>query len=83
MEFLTGLSRQSHSQRNQDNSGRTVCSTTRISDYKVNGRAFADNIALLENDSTKDQRQLDKLEHEAKKVGIEINVQKTKKMRLN
>ena len=46
-------------------------------------RAFADDIDLLENDSTRTQWQLDKLEHEANKVGLEINVQKTEQMRLN
>ena len=29
------------------------------------------------------QRQLDKLEHEAKKFGLEINVQKTEQMRMH
>ena len=51
--------------------------------YRLLPYSFVDDIALLENDSTKAQRQLDKLEHEAKKVGLEINVQKTEKMRLN
>ena len=55
----------------------------RLPDYKVNDLAFADVIALLENASTQAQRQLKKLEHEAKKVGHEINVQKTEQMRLN
>ena len=72
-----------HKGNNQDNSGRAVRSTTRLPDYKVNDLAFADDIALLENNSTQAQRQLDKLEHEAKKVGLEINVQKTEQMRLN
>ena len=56
---------------NQDNSGREVRRTTCISDYKVNDLAFADDISLLENDSTQAQRLLDKLEHEAKKFGLE------------
>ena len=59
-----------HKGNNQDNSGRAVRSTTRLPDYKVN------DLVLLENDSSQAQRQLDKLEHEAKKVGLEINVQK-------
>ena len=66
-----------HKGNNQDNSGRAFRSTTRLPDYKVNDLAFAGYIALLENDSTQAQRQLDKLEHEAKKVGLEINGQKT------
>ena len=61
---------------------RAVCRTTRLPDYKVNDLAFANDIALLENDSFQAQRQLEKLEHEAKKVGLEINVQKTEQMRL-
>ena len=48
-----------------DNSRRAVRSTTRLPDYKVNDLAFAEDIDLLENDSTEAQRQLDKLEHEA------------------
>ena len=54
-----------HKGKNQDNSGRAVRSTTRISDYKVNDLAFADDIVLLENDSTQAQRQIDKLDYEA------------------
>ena len=65
------------------NSGRPVRGTTRLPDYKVNDLALADDIALLENDSTHAQRKLDKLEHEAKKVGLKINFQKTQQMRLN
>ena len=71
-----------HKGNNQDNSWRAVRSTTRIPGYKVNELAFADDIALLENDFTQAQRQLDKLENEAKKVVIEINVQ-WQQMRLN
>ena len=41
------------------------------------------DIYLLENDSTQAQQQLDALEHEAKIVGLEINIQKTEQMRLN
>ena len=54
-----------------------VCSTTRKSKYKVN------DIALFENGSTQAQRLIAALEHEAKIVGLEINFQKTKQMRLN
>ena len=43
---------------------------------------FADEIALLENDSNRAQRHLDELELEAGKVGLEINVQKTEQMKL-
>ena len=39
-----------HKGNTQDNSGRAVRSTTRSTDYKVNYLAFADDIALLEND---------------------------------
>ena len=66
-----------HKGNTQDNSGRAVRSTTRSTDYNVNDLAFADDIALLENDSIHAQRQLDSLKTEAGKVGIEINVQKT------
>ena len=45
---------------NEDNSGSAVRSTTCLPDYKVNDIAFTDNIALLENDSTQAQWQLDK-----------------------
>ena len=72
-----------HKGNTQDNSGRAVRSTTRSTDYKVNDLAFADDIALLENDSIHAQRQLDSLKTEAGKVGLEINVQKTEQMRLN
>ena len=72
-----------HKGNTQDNSGRAVRSTTRSTDYKVNDLAFADDIALLENDSIQAQRQLDSLKTEAGKVGLEINVQKTEQMRLN
>ena len=41
-----------HNGKNQDNSGRAVRSTTRISEYKVNDLTFADDIALLEKNST-------------------------------
>ena len=67
-----------HKGNNQDKSGRAVRSTTRLPDYKVKDLAFADDIALLENDSTRAQRQLDKLEHEAKKVdGYSVFLGKT------
>ena len=64
-------------------SGKAVRSTTRSNDYKVNNLAFADDIALLENDSIQAQRQQDSLKTEAGKVGVAINVQKTEEMRLN
>ena len=63
--------------QNHYNSGRTVRRTTRESDYKVNDLIFVDDIALLENDSNQAQWQLDALELEAEKVGLEINVQNT------
>ena len=63
-----------HKGNNHDNSGRAVGSTTRIADLKVNNLVFA---ALLETDSTQSQRQLDKLEHEAKKVSLAINLRTT------
>ena len=62
----------SHKGNNQYNSGRDRRSTARLADYKVNNLEFADKIALLEKDSTHSKRQLDKLEHEAKKVVLEI-----------
>ena len=72
-----------HRVYNQDNSGRAVHIITRICDYKVNDLAFADEIDLLENDSTQARRQLGKLEYNAKNVGLKIDVQKTEQMRLN
>ena len=59
-----------HEENTQVNSGITVRSTTRESDYKVNDLIFADEIALLKNDSTQAQRELDVLELEAGKVGL-------------
>ena len=43
----------------------------------MNDLIFVDDIALLENDSNQAQWQLDALELEAEKVGLEINVQNT------
>ena len=71
-----------HKRNNKDNSGRAVRSTACISEYKVNSLAFVDDIALLVNDSTQALQQLDALEHEAKKAGLEIKAQKKERMRL-
>ena len=62
-----------HKENNQENSGRAVRSTTRSTYFKVNVLAFADDIALLEKDSVQDQRQLDSLQTESGKIGLEIN----------
>ena len=67
----------------QDKSGRTVRSTIRSTDYKVNDLALADDNALLDNNSIQTQRPLDLLESESGKVGLEINVQKTEQILLN
>ena len=67
----------------RDNSGRSVRSTTRSNDCKVNDLAFADNIVLLENDLIQAKRQLDSLKTEAGKVGLKFKIQKTQQMRLN
>ena len=69
-----------HKGNTQDHGGRAVRSTTRSTDYKVNDLAYADDIALLENDSIHAQRRLDSLKTEAGKNGQEINVQKTEQM---
>ena len=45
-------------------------------DCKINNLAFADNIALLEDDATQAQIQLDPLKHNALQVGLEINIDK-------
>ena len=64
----------------QDNK-RTFQRTIRESDYKLNDLVFAEDIFLLENDST--QQKLDALEFKAGKNFLEKNVQKTDQMRLN
>ena len=68
---------------NSDNSGRSLRAHTRTVDRLLNDLAFADDIALLENDTTRAQQQLDALRISASKVGLEINVAKTEQMRLN
>ena len=68
-----------HKGNNQDNSGRAIRRTTHLPDYKVNDLAFADDIVLLENDSTQAQRQLDKLEHEAKKLVLRLTFKRQSK----
>ena len=72
-----------HKGSNTNTSGRSMRSTTRNIDIKINDLAFADDIALLENDSTQSQLQLDSLKTAASKVGLEINVKKTEQLRLN
>jgi len=64
-------------------SGRTTRATTRVIDRKMNDLTFADDIAQLENDNEKAQKQLDELRHFASMVGLEINDQKTEQMRQN
>jgi hypothetical protein len=72
-----------HKGNSKDCSGRCVRSSTRTIDRKINDLAFADDIALLENDHSRAQKQLDALKLEASNVGLEINVKKTEQMRLN
>lgn len=50
---------------------------------RVNDLAFADDIALLENENIRAQRQLEALKNEASKVCLEINDSKTVQLRLN
>ena len=52
-------------------------------DRKINNLTFADNIALLENDATQAQLQLNALKRNTSQVGLEINIDKTVQMRLN
>ncbi len=68
-----------------DDSGRVMRSTTRVNNpsRKMNDLAFADDIALLENDADRSQQQLTILCDNAKKVGLEINASKTEQMRRN
>ena len=62
---------------------RSVRTSTREIDRRVNDLAFADDIALLEGENTRAQAQLDSLGHHASTVGLEINILKTEQMRLN
>ena len=55
----------------QNKRGSTVRTTTSELDYKLNELAFADEIALPENDSSQDRNIW--LKFEAEKVGLEIN----------
>ena len=52
-------------------------------DRKINDLAFAADIALLENNATQAQLQLDALKHNALQVGLKINIDKTVQMSLN
>ena len=63
--------------------GRSMRTTTRSTDRRVNDLAFTDDIALLENENSQAQKQLDALRNSAATVGLEINVLKTEQMRLN
>ena len=72
-----------HKGNDQDKSGRTLRSTTRTPDYKLNDLAFADDVALLENSAAQSQRQLDVYKTNAGQVGLDINTKKTEQMRLN
>lgn len=66
-----------------NNSGRSTRSTTREASRRINDLAFADDIALLENDNERAQKQLDAHRHHASTVGLEINIKKTEQLRLN
>jgi hypothetical protein len=72
-----------HKSNNNDTSGRSLRSTTRFNNIKMNDLSFADDIALLENDLAQSQLQLDSLKVEAVAVGLEINVKKTEQLQLN
>ena len=72
-----------HKRNTQDNNGRAVRITTCSTDNEVYGLAFADDIALLKNDSKHAKRKLRSLKTEAGKVGLEINVQNNEKMLLD
>jgi exonuclease III len=72
-----------HAGSSTNSSGRSVRSTTRMIERRVNDLAFADDIALLENDASRAQGQLDALRTQAASVGLEINIKKTEQMRLN
>ena len=54
-----------HKGNNQDQSGRQMRSTTCQLDYRVNYLAFADDISLIENESSRAQHQLDPLKIKA------------------
>ena len=57
--------------------------SSRNPEIKINDLDYADDIALLENNIKRAQDQLDQMSKTAKEVGLEINVNKTKIMRLN
>ena len=52
-------------------------------DHEINDLAFAEDIALLENNATRAKLQLDVLKHNALQVALEINIDKTVQMRVN
>jgi hypothetical protein len=72
-----------HKGTSNDASGRNMRSTTRKVNRRLNDLSFADDIALLENDNTQAQKQLDLMKERASMVGLEINIKKTEQMRLN
>ena len=57
--------------------------SSRHQQKKINDLDFADDIALLENSIQLANKQLEKLAEEARKVGLEINVEKTEFMAYN
>ena len=50
---------------------------------KLNDLAFADDVALLENDIKRAQEQLDAFKNSAALVGLRLNTKKTEQMQLN
>jgi hypothetical protein len=58
-------------------------SSARTVERKLNDLAFADDIALLETDAERAQKQIETLATNARLTGLEINVAKTEQLRLN
>ena len=50
---------------------------------KLNDQAFADDVALLENDINRAQEQLDAFKNIAALVGLRLNTKKTEQKQLN
>ena len=75
-----------HKGAQQTESVRSTRATTvsqRQIERKINELTFADDMAQLENDQTRAQQQLISLRDNARKAGLEININKTEQMCLN
>jgi hypothetical protein len=72
-----------HKGNSADVSGRTVRNGTRRVERKVNELAFADDLALLENNQQRAQEQLDALRREGASVGLEYNNKKIVQVIIN